>query len=66
MWANVSKGGTMADDLKCTTCNVNLISEDKFVKFLCPGCAEVEIMRCEKCRRASNMFKCPKCGFEGP
>ncbi|RLJ02889.1 MAG: RNA-binding protein, partial [Candidatus Aenigmatarchaeota archaeon] len=24
------------------------------------------IIRCEKCRKLSNTYKCPKCGFEGP
>ncbi|MCD6557585.1 MAG: DUF1610 domain-containing protein [Candidatus Aenigmarchaeota archaeon] len=53
-------------ELKCITCGVNIVSEDNFSKFLCPNCGKVEIIRCEKCRRKSNIYRCPKCGFEGP
>jgi len=43
-----------------------VISEKNFSKFLCPGCGKEVIVRCEKCRKLSNTYKCPKCGFEGP
>ncbi|HLD49042.1 MAG TPA: zinc finger domain-containing protein [archaeon] len=52
--------------MQCTSCHINLISEDRFVRFKCPECGEVEIFRCETCRRRSNLYTCQKCGFEGP
>lgn len=52
--------------LECTTCHTNVVTENSFIKFKCPGCGEVEIIRCERCRKSSNIYKCPKCGFEGP
>ncbi|MBU5690141.1 MAG: zinc finger domain-containing protein [Candidatus Aenigmatarchaeota archaeon] len=50
----------------CTSCKVNLLGDTKFVQFKCPNCGEVDIFRCSKCRRLSNIYKCSKCGFEGP
>jgi len=34
--------------------------------FKCPNCGEVEIVRCQRCKRMGLKYKCPKCGFEGP
>ncbi|RLJ02838.1 MAG: RNA-binding protein [Candidatus Aenigmatarchaeota archaeon] len=53
-------------EIVCSTCGVNLISEDDFVRFECPNCGETEIIRCKKCRRVKNHYKCEKCGFVGP
>ncbi|MEM0473662.1 MAG: zinc finger domain-containing protein [Candidatus Aenigmatarchaeota archaeon] len=50
----------------CTSCKVNLLGDTKFVQLKCPNCGEVDIFRCSKCRRLSNIYKCSKCGFEGP
>ncbi len=53
-------------ELKCNSCGMNLIGEDDFVRFGCPKCNEVEIVRCRKCRRKKNTYRCKECGFEGP
>ncbi|TFF63463.1 MAG: hypothetical protein EU521_01605, partial [Promethearchaeota archaeon] len=36
------------------------------VKFRCPNCGDVVIVRCNKCRNIENNYTCPACGFEGP
>ena len=53
-------------EMKCTTCGVNVQTEENFVRFKCPNCGEVEIIRCEKCRVRRVPYKCEKCGFVGP
>ncbi|MCD6092907.1 MAG: DUF1610 domain-containing protein [Candidatus Aenigmarchaeota archaeon] len=52
--------------IECTSCHGNVVSEENFTRFKCPKCGEAEIVRCEKCRKLSNVYVCPKCGFEGP
>jgi len=47
----------------CISCGVD---SDKVVKFHCPNCGEVLIVRCSRCRRTAEPYKCPKCGFVGP
>lgn len=49
---------------KCMSCGIPLMGIDS-VKFPCPDCGEV-ISRCNRCRKQSNPYKCPNCGFEGP
>ena len=56
----------MAEELKCTSCGVSLLGDDKFVKFKCPNCLKAYIYRCSRCKRLSNEYECPKCGFVGP
>jgi hypothetical protein len=34
-------------------------------RFDCPECG-TEIHRCAKCRKQSNLYECPDCGFRGP
>ncbi|HLC51287.1 MAG TPA: zinc finger domain-containing protein [archaeon] len=51
--------------MRCSTCNVQLVGQEEFVRFQCPACSENEIIRCARCRKQSNAYKC-KCGFEGP
>lgn len=53
-------------ELKCSTCNINLVGQEDFVKFDCPECGKCLIIRCSQCKRLSNAYKCEKCGFEGP
>lgn len=53
-------------EIRCTTCKVNVLSEDRFAQFKCPSCGKADIVRCEKCRKSSNVYVCPGCGFEGP
>jgi len=52
--------------MKCTTCGINLIGQDEFVKFKCPQCSETTIVRCKKCKKMSKIYTCSKCKFEGP
>jgi hypothetical protein len=52
--------------MKCTSCGLSLLADDDFVTFKCPNCGKVEIYRCSRCRRLSNEYVCPKCGFKGP
>ena len=33
--------------MKCSSCNVNVRSEENFSKFSCPKCLESVIIRCE-------------------
>ncbi len=56
----------MVLELRCTTCKENVIADEGWVKFLCPNCGEFLIVRCSKCRRLANPYRCEKCGFEGP
>ncbi|HTT15103.1 MAG TPA: zinc finger domain-containing protein [Thermoplasmata archaeon] len=35
-------------------------------QFPCPGCGIEVIGRCARCRDQSVLYKCPRCGFEGP
>ncbi|MCS7131268.1 MAG: zinc finger domain-containing protein [Hadesarchaea archaeon] len=50
----------------CTSCNRAISPGDQAVKFPCPSCGNFEIWRCAKCRRLSNPYRCPSCGFTGP
>ncbi|MGQ9788807.1 MAG: zinc finger domain-containing protein [Candidatus Hadarchaeaceae archaeon] len=50
----------------CTSCNRDIPQGEVVVRFSCPNCGEAEILRCNKCRRLSNSYRCPKCGFTGP
>ena len=52
--------------LICTSCGTNVAGQEDFVKFNCPNCSEETIIRCKKCKKLSNAYKCKKCGFEGP
>ncbi|MBL7170204.1 MAG: DUF1610 domain-containing protein [Candidatus Aenigmarchaeota archaeon] len=56
----------MAEKMICTSCNVNLLGDDRFVKFLCPTCGKEMIHRCSKCKRLSTEYVCKSCGFVGP
>ena len=50
----------------CTSCNREIPSGEVASRFFCPKCGEFEIWRCTTCRKISNPYRCPKCGFEGP
>lgn len=52
--------------MECGTCRIRLIGQENFVKFPCPSCGEFTVVRCSRCKRLSNRYTCPKCGFEGP
>lgn len=49
---------------KCISCGIN-ISGSGAARFKCPTCGH-EIYRCSKCRKQSNLYQCPTCGFTGP
>jgi predicted RNA-binding Zn-ribbon protein involved in translation (DUF1610 family) len=53
-------------DLRCGSCGKRVETENMWVAFPCPACSGETIVRCERCRRLSNAYKCSKCGFEGP
>ena len=52
--------------MKCTTCGANLDAEEIKVEFPCPNCGESTIGRCQRCKKLSREYACPKCGFVGP
>ena len=57
----------MADEaLRCISCGKRVEAESQWVRFPCPQCGEAEILRCEKCKRQVNPYRCPACKFEGP
>jgi len=42
------------------------MSQSEQVKFTCPNCGEVEIVRSQHDRSIAAEYVCPKCGFVGP
>jgi len=50
----------------CTSCNREIAQGERAVRFHCPSCGNFEIWRCRKCKRLSNPYACPQCGFRGP
>jgi hypothetical protein len=55
----------MKDEKVCISCGSVLLGQGTAI-FQCPGCGEVKIGRCKKCRDQSVGYTCPKCGFRGP
>lgn len=53
-------------DLRCGSCGKRVETESFWAEFPCPACSGEKIIRCERCRRLANSYKCGKCGFEGP
>jgi hypothetical protein len=49
---------------QCVSCGIN-ISGMSAARFDCPDCGR-QIFRCAKCRKQSNLYECPECGFTGP
>ena len=52
--------------MKCTNCGINIESENVWVGFPCPKCGKGKILRCDRCRKLENQYKCEDCGFVGP
>ncbi len=52
--------------VKCTSCGTNILAKNNFVKFKCPNCGKVEIVRCSQCKALSNKYECSNCKFIGP
>lgn len=49
---------------KCISCGINIAGTNA-AAFDCPSCG-YRIYRCAKCRKQSNLYECPDCGFTGP
>ncbi len=49
---------------KCISCGINIAGTNA-AAFACPECG-YRIHRCETCRKQSNLYECPDCGFTGP
>jgi hypothetical protein len=49
---------------RCISCGINIVGGGS-TTFACPEC-DYTIVRCRKCRKQSNLYECPDCGFTGP
>ncbi|MCL4363519.1 zinc finger domain-containing protein [Candidatus Marsarchaeota archaeon] len=38
----------------------------EYTEFSCPKCGKSTIIRCDHCRKITNIYRCNECGFEGP
>ncbi|MCP4760348.1 MAG: DUF1610 domain-containing protein [archaeon] len=54
------------DQNECAGCGKMIAPYENGVSFPCPLCGDITIYRCERCRIFARLYKCPKCGFEGP
>ena len=50
----------------CSCCNKIIKPTENAIRFNCPQCGDVVIWRCEKCKKFSRNYRCPKCDFIGP
>jgi len=50
----------------CSSCRKEIPPKVRYVMFTCPKCSQVTLYRCPRCRRTSNRYICPGCGFTGP
>lgn len=48
----------------CVTCGID-ISGTNAASYACPQCG-TQLHRCGTCRKQSNQYECPDCGFLGP
>ncbi len=53
-----------ASEHRCVTCGINVTATNA-ASFGCPSCGHA-LHRCAKCRKQSNQYNCPECGFRGP
>jgi predicted RNA-binding Zn-ribbon protein involved in translation (DUF1610 family) len=60
----MSESRSQREARQCVSCGIN-ISGTNAAKFKCPECGH-QIYRCAKCRKQSNLYECPDCGFTGP
>jgi Zn-ribbon RNA-binding protein len=49
----------------CSSCGTRLLGKAT-TSFMCPGCGEHALGRCQQCRDQSVHYKCEGCGFTGP
>lgn len=52
--------------MKCVSCGMSVEADKNWVEFKCPKCEKASIIRCGKCKRLTNKYECPECGFIGP
>ncbi|HLC52180.1 MAG TPA: zinc finger domain-containing protein [Candidatus Nanoarchaeia archaeon] len=50
---------------RCTSCKKNVVNDPGSVSFKCPGCSDLEVVRCTNCRDNGSKYSCA-CGFTGP
>ncbi|MEX2721761.1 MAG: zinc finger domain-containing protein [Candidatus Wukongarchaeota archaeon] len=51
----------------CSCCSRIVSPKDRGAnKFPCPNCGAITIVRCSRCRKLGNSYKCPNCSFWGP
>jgi hypothetical protein len=48
----------------CVSCGIDIAGTNA-AGFKCPECG-TQVYRCAKCRKQSNLYECPDCGFRGP
>lgn len=49
----------------CSSCGTRLLGKAT-TSFMCPGCGEHAMGRCQQCRDQSVKYRCDSCGFTGP
>ena len=49
---------------QCVSCGIKVATLNA-ASFNCPECG-TEVNRCATCRKQSNLYECPDCGFRGP
>ncbi|MBM1154617.1 DUF1610 domain-containing protein [archaeon] len=54
------------EPVRCSWCGKIIWPGESWVKFPCPNCGRVLIIRCERCRKLVRPYKCVHCGFMGP
>lgn len=52
--------------MQCTSCGVKIGSSGSWVEFACPSCTKERIVRCSRCKKIVNSYKCKSCEFVGP
>ena len=61
-----NKSEKKQNEMLCVSCGKRVEAETDWVEFNCPQCGKSRIIRCSKCKRLENTYKCPECGFRGP
>lgn len=56
----------MAKELKCTTCKEPVTNDLGTVRFKCPSCGKVDIVRSRNMRAIAARYVCHECNFAGP
>jgi hypothetical protein len=60
----MSQAADEQEERRCVSCGINVTGMSA-ASFKCPECGQ-QIYRCAKCRKQSNLYECPDCGFRGP